>query len=131
MFKSTILNASKFVLTASLSLGVAALTGCGKTSSTASIDLQGNSFLVDGSLGAGDSLGGQVFAEQSGTTSVALLRQAEDAFALADAQEAAGTYDQWYASFDRPNSDGTAVASAPKAATPEAVVGVEVPDIQE
>ena len=132
MFKFTRTNVTKFALTAALALTVASLTGCGKSSSTASLDLQSNTIFADSSLGAGDSLGGQVFSQHSGTTSVAVLHTAEDAFALAEAQEANGTYDAWYASFDRPTDDiGTAVASGNEQSTPDAVAGVEVPGNQE
>jgi hypothetical protein len=71
------------------------------------------------SLAAGDGLGTQVFADDgAGATRFAMLRQVDDAIALAEAKEAAGEYDAWYASFIRPGEeghDGTAIA------------GVEVP----
>jgi len=74
------------------------------------------------SLGAGDALGMQVFANDGeGATRFAILRKVDDAIALAEAKEAAGEYDEWYASFIRPGDereDGTAIA------------GVEVPDDQ-
>lgn len=67
------------------------------------------------SLAAGDALGMQVFANDGeGATRFAVLRQVDQAIALAEAKEAAGEYDEWYASFIRPGDherhDGSAIA---------------------
>jgi hypothetical protein len=125
----------KLMATGTMLVAIAALNGCGQTNTTAQgVQFDGAQLFADSGLGAGDSLGSQVFYETSGSpTTVAMFHQAEDAFAVAEAQEAAGTYDEWYASFDRPGVDdgtGTAVAGADsKDSEPEgipAVVGVEI-----
>jgi hypothetical protein len=94
--------------------GVGLAAGCGSTQSTADSQTPSlDAYVADGSLGAGDALGAQVFAtDADATVRMAILRDAERAFAIAEAQEANGTYDAWYASFERPSADGTAIAAA-------------------
>jgi len=64
-----------------------------------------------GSLGAGDGLGQALFTE-TGQTRMALFRTAESAFEVAEAKEAEGAYDAWYASFIKPGDPGYAAALA-------------------
>lgn len=107
--------------------------GCGNTK-TAELELMGPgpSAVADASLGAGDSLGSQVFAVPAeGGTSFALLREIEQAVQVAEAKLEQGQYDQWFASFDRVESD-TAIAAGESdddgdgGAPTDVMVGVEV-----
>jgi hypothetical protein len=124
-----------------LSLGAAAFlgllltAGCSSTQSTAAQDpAPPKDAMADASLAAGDGLGTQVFAvPATGTTRMAVLRQIDQAIQVAEAKLEEGGYDQWFASFDRVESD-TAIAEADADQTddeqPEALdamVGVEVP----
>lgn len=97
----------------------AMLNGCG-SEKTAGLSYGTYDMTASASLAASDGLGAQLYAtEADHTTRMAVFQVADEAFALAEAHEQAGTYDQWYASFIRPGEtqpDGTAVA------------GVEVPD---
>jgi len=61
--------------------------------------------VADASLGAGDGLGRALFTE-AGQTRMAMFRTAESAFEVAEAKEAQGTYDEWYASFIKPGDAG-------------------------
>ena len=101
---------------------ILALTGCGSQQAEARRTAIYANAVADGSLGAGDNLGRALFTTE-GQTRMAMFRTAESAFAIAEAKEADGTYDEWYASFIRPGEqrpDGTAVASAePDKAQPE------------
>jgi len=64
------------------------------------------------SLGSGDMLGMALFEDnQTGGSDLALFRQAETAYQIAEAHEANGTYDAWYASLERVDED-TAIAEA-------------------
>jgi len=123
----------KLMAAGTMLVAIAALNGCGQTNTTAKgVQFDQGQMLADAGLGAGDSLGSQVFYETAGTqTTVAMFHEAEAAFAVAEAQEANGTYDEWYASFDRPTADdGTAVAGADTEDQPAqsipTVVGVEI-----
>jgi len=92
--------------------------------------------VADASLGAGDGLGTQVFAvPANGGTSMAVLNEIDQAIQVAEAKLESGQYDQWFASFDRVESDAAlaeADADAEESADDqpdgfEAMAGVEVP----
>lgn len=97
-------NTLKVVMGLTATLALSALTGCGESQKTTSIDVQAQQFAMapnSGSLGAGDSLGAQVFSTSDDTVRMAVIRQTESAVAVAEAKAKDGTYEQWYASFDR------------------------------
>jgi hypothetical protein len=77
--------------------------GCGSNSySTTEFDMTSNPTLA-----CSDGIGAQLFAPaEAGVATAAIFREAEVAVAIAEAHEADGTYDAWYASFDR-NVDET------------------------
>lgn len=95
------------------------LGGCGSDKTASVKQFPTYDMTASASLAASDGLGAQLYAtDADSTTRMAVFQVAEEAFALADAHEKNGTYDQWYASFIRPGDtqhDGTAIA------------GVEVP----
>jgi hypothetical protein len=102
---------------AALALAVMLQTGCGSNHVADHLKYTQYDMTASASLGASDALGAQLYAtDADSTVRMAIFRTAEDAFAIAEAHEKAGTYDQWYASFIRPGDerhDGTAVASVP------------------
>jgi len=99
---------------AALALTAALLTGCGSNQTADHLKYTQYDMTATASLAAGDALGAQLYASDADSTvRMAIFRTAEDAFAIAEAHEKAGTYDQWYASFIRPGEqreDGTAIA---------------------
>ena len=97
-------NTLKIVMTLSATFAIATLTGCNEQNKTASIDTAAQQYAMaagSNTLGAGDSLGSQVFSTSDDTVRMAVLRQSESAIAVAEAKVKDGTYEQWYASFDR------------------------------
>lgn len=96
-------NTLKIVMTLAATFAIATLTGCNEQAKTASIDTAAQQYAMaaNGTLGAGDSLGSQVFSTSDDTVRMAVLRQSESAIAVAEAKVKDGTYEQWYASFDR------------------------------
>jgi hypothetical protein len=103
--------------------------GCSDQSEARREAMYINSY-ADASLGAGDGLGRALFTTE-GQTRMAMFRTAESAFTIAEAKEAEGTYDEWYASFIRPGEpgyDGTTVADADKAEEPEVTADEPVDD---
>ena len=84
--------------------------GCSNSYSTAEFDMTANPTLA-----CSDGIGAQLFAPaEAGSATAAIFREAEVAVAIAEAHEADGTYDAWYASFDR-NVDeaGSTVVDVP------------------
>jgi len=72
--------------------------GCGNHRySDAEFDMTANPTLA-----SSDGIGTQLFApREAGIATAAIFREAETAIAIAEAHEAEGTYEAWYASFDR------------------------------
>lgn len=86
--------------------------------------LGAGSLAANPGLSAGDSLGLALFdASQDDSTGLAMFRQADAAFAVAEAKEQEGTYDNWYASFERVD-DNTAIA-AKQPTAPNAVAATD------
>lgn len=105
---------------ATLTLGLA--LGCSAEKQTASLDTQpiGEPLAVNlageggHALGAGDALGVATFEQADDTSRLALFRTADKAFAVAEAKEAAGEYDAWFAAATGGpvQPDGSAIAEA-------------------
>jgi len=82
-----------------LAVGLLVAGGCNSRQGLAD-----NAFDMTASttLASSDGIGNQLFAPRSaGIETAAIFREAESAIAIAEAHEADGTYDAWYASFDR------------------------------
>jgi len=103
-------RSTKILLAAAASGLLLTAVGCSNTAEARRQAVYMNA-IADGSLGAGDSLGRSLFTE-TGQTRMAMFRTAEAAFEVAEAKEAEGTYDQWYASFIKPGDDGYEAALA-------------------
>jgi len=88
----------KALALSTLAAGLLFVGGCGGHNySAAEFDMTGNPTLA-----CSDGIGAQLFApREAGVATAAIFREAESAMAIAEAHEADGTYDEWFASFDR------------------------------
>lgn len=101
----------KTLLAAAIITGTVLVAGCGSHEyADGEFDMTGNPTLA-----CSDGLGAQLFAPADGGIATAsVFRTAESAIAIAEAHEADGTYDAWYASFDRTiGPDNTTVVDVP------------------
>lgn len=141
---NTIQNTTtKFALLAMAGGLLTILTGCGQTpaerafmmrqqmlaaeASATSHELGAGSSLAGGhSLAAGDALGVALFEPAADNSSrLAFFRNVDRAVAIAEAHEANGTYDNWYASVTGGDTD-TAIAGNEDdgSLTPDAIADI-------
>jgi hypothetical protein len=89
----------------------------------------GSAVAAGHSLGSGDMLGMALFEDrQTGGSDLALFRQAQTAYQIAEAHEANGTYDAWYASLEPVDADTAIAQTEDEDKADDTFVTVPVPE---